>query len=242
MKIVSWNCKAGFNAKKASFIKNYNADLYVIQECLETDLEEIKNIFKNKTFYCDYVENKYGVGLFSDKYKFEVLSEHSKDFRFIVPYKVFNNECEFILFSIWTKDRDENNRKIGYTEQVWNAINYRGYQKYLTKSVILTGDFNSNNYWDKEYISKKQPSHNNIINRLEEYRIVSAYHRHNNCINGNESEPTLLWRMNKDSKYHIDYCFVSDDYVVNEIKIGSIGEWEDSKLSDHCPLIIDLTK
>jgi len=26
MRIVSWNCKVGFNAEKAEYIKNYNAD------------------------------------------------------------------------------------------------------------------------------------------------------------------------------------------------------------------------
>ena len=57
MKIVSWNCRAGFNVEKAKFIKRYNADLYVIQECAQTNLDEVKAVFKNKAFYCDYVDN-----------------------------------------------------------------------------------------------------------------------------------------------------------------------------------------
>ena len=31
MKIISWNCKFGFTEEKALFIKEYNADLYIIQ-------------------------------------------------------------------------------------------------------------------------------------------------------------------------------------------------------------------
>ena len=240
MKIVSWNCRAGFNVEKAKFIKRYNADLYVIQECAQTNLDELKAVFKNKAFYCDYVDSKYGVGLFSDKFDFEILPEHNKNFRYIVPYKVFSDEREFVLFSIWTKDKDENNKKIAYTEPLWNAINYDGYLKYLTNSIILTGDFNSNNFFDKKYVAEKKPSHSDIIKKLREYGIESAYHKFNNCIDGNEYEPTLLWQMNKNNKFHIDYCFISNDYTIKGIRIGSIVEWEENRLSDHCPLIIDV--
>ncbi len=70
--------------------------------------------------------------------------------------------------------------------------------------------------------------------------IESAYHKFNNCIDGNEYEPTLLWQMNKNNKFHIDYCFISNDYTIKGIRIGSIVEWEENRLSDHCPLIIDV--
>jgi hypothetical protein len=46
------------------------------------------------------------------------LHKHNLNFRYIVPYKIFNNDYEFILFSIWTKDKDENNKKIEYTDRL----------------------------------------------------------------------------------------------------------------------------
>ena len=109
---------------------------------------------------------------------------------------------------IWTKDKDENNKKIEYTEQIWKAITSNEYKKYLQGSTIFAGDFNSNNYWDKDYISRKVHSHNNIIEKLLEYNIESAYHKYYCCINGNENDPTLLWKMDIKNKFHIDYCFV----------------------------------
>ena len=242
MKIVSWNCRFGFSEEKAKYIKNYEADLYVIQECLEKDLDSVKNYFINKSFYCDNVESKYGVGIFSDIYSFQILPEHNLNFRYIVPYKIYNDDTDFILFSIWTKDKDEKNNKIEYTEQTWKAINYEDYKKYLSKSIILIGDYNSNNFWDKKYIQQNKPSHNDIITKLENYGIESAYHKFYNCIDGNEIDPTLLWKMDKNNKFHIDYCFISMDYRINNIKIGSIEDWEKNKLSDHCPLIVDISK
>jgi exonuclease III len=240
MKIVSWNCKFGFPAKKAEYIKKYNADLYIIQECTENDFEGLFKISKNVRFYCDNIDSKYGVGLFSDVFNFEILSEHNINYRYIVPYKVFNNEWEFILFSIWTKDKDENNIKIEYTEQTWKAINFDGYKKYFFGSVILIGDFNSNNYWNNKYISNNVHSHNDIIQKLKEYNIESAYHKYNNCINGNEKDATLLWKMDINNKFHIDYCFLSKDFTIKNVTIGSLNDWEENKLSDHCPLIIEI--
>jgi len=240
MKLVSWNCKCGFTGKKVEFIKKYNADLYIIQECCEKDFEN--NTFINKTFFCDTIDSKYGVGLFSDKYDFQILPEHNVKFRYIIPYRIFNEDSNFVLFSVWTKEYDINKNKIEYTEQTWNAINFENYQKYLNGSIILVGDFNSNNFWDKNYIADKVHSHNNIIDKLKEYSIESAYHKSNNCKNGDENDPTLLWQMNIDKKYHIDYCFISKDFKINNINIGSLDEWNENKLSDHCPLIIEIEK
>jgi exonuclease III len=240
MKIVSWNCHFGFSAEKNEFIKKYKADLYIIQECAEDDFNGLFKISKNYDFFCDNIDSKYGVGIFSDKLNIEILPEHNKDFRYIVPYRIFNSENEFVLFSVWTKDKDKNNNKIEYTEQTWKAINYDGYKKYLSKSAILIGDFNSNNYWNRQYLANKSHTHNEIIANLKNYGIVSAYHEYYNVENGNENDPTLLWKMDIQNKFHIDYAFVSNKFTIKSITVGSLSEWKENKLSDHCPLIMEL--
>ena len=240
MKLVSWNCKVGFTEQKAEYIKKHDADLYIIQECTEKDFSNINKYFKNNSFFCDNVDSKYGVGLFSDKFEFKILPEHNINFRYIVPYKIFSADFEFILFSVWTKDKNENNRKVEYTEQLWNAINYNVYEEYLLGSIIIIGDFNSNNLLDKQYRRKRVHSHFDITFKLKNYNIKSAYHEYNNCENGKEMEPTLLWKMDKNNKFHIDYCFVSSDFKIKNVEILNIDEWEKNKYSDHCPIIIEL--
>ncbi|GHV90215.1 hypothetical protein AGMMS50268_07180 [Spirochaetia bacterium] len=195
MKIVSWNCKTispynkeGFTEKKANYIEKYNADIYIIQECTNYDVERLKNLKKNCVWFGDDIDSKYGIGIFSDCFNIEILPEHNPEFRYVVPYKVFNEKYNFICFAIWTKDKNINNNKVEYTEQVWKAINFDKYKNYLTAPVIFVGDFNSNNYWDKEYTRKKVPSHNDIINKLKEYNIESVYHKYYNCKNGSEKE------------------------------------------------------
>jgi endonuclease/exonuclease/phosphatase family metal-dependent hydrolase len=250
MKLVSWNCKAippynkeGFTEEKAMYINKYNADIYVIQECTLNDCAILKSKGYKElwAWFGDNVDSPYGVGVFSDKYTIEPLTpEHNPDYRYIVPYKISNGNDEFVLFAVWTKDKDKENKNIEYTEQMWKAINFDEYTKFLSGSIILVGDFNSNNYWDKQYSQNKVHSHKDIINKLKDYGIESAYHKYHNCENGNEKEPTLLWKMDKNKQYHIDYCFVSDNFEIKNVQIGSVAEWEKTKFSDHCPLIIEL--
>jgi endonuclease/exonuclease/phosphatase family metal-dependent hydrolase len=240
MKIISWNSKFGFDEAKVRYIHKFSADIYVIQECTKSDVDQSKTFIKNSVWYGDNIDSKYGIGIFSDIFDIELLPEHNSDFRYIVPYRVFSKNKEFVLIVVWTKDKDKNNTKIEYTEQMWNAINFNGYKEILSGPVIIAGDFNSNNYWEKQYSQNKVHSHRDIINKLMEFNIESAYHKYFNCENGNEKEPTLLWKMDKNNKYHIDYCFVSSHFRIKNIQIGSIDEWEKTKYSDHCPLIIEL--
>jgi endonuclease/exonuclease/phosphatase family metal-dependent hydrolase len=246
MKIVSWNCKAispynkeGFTEEKARYIEKFNADIYVIQECTNYDVDKLKNFKKTGIWYGDDVDSKYGIGIFSDKFIINLLDIHNSEFRYIVPYKVICENIEFVLCAVWTKDKDKDNKKLEYTEQTWKAINFEKYGTLLNSSVMLIGDFNSNNYWENEYRRKKVPSHNDIINKLKEYGIESAYHKFYNCKDGNENDPTLLWQMNINKKFHIDYCFVSSNFKLKNVEVVNIKEWEETKYSDHCPLIIE---
>ena len=240
MKIISWNCHFGFDRKKAEYILKYNADIFVIQECTEEDLTKLIDIWKNILWYGDYIDGKYGIGIFSNSFNLKKIENHKTEYRYIVPYKIFNDKTNFTLFSIWTKNVDLNKFKKEYVEQTYYAIKEAAYQELLKSPVLLIGDFNSNNFFDKDYKRKKVPSHNDIIGYLREYNIESCYHKYYNCKDGSEIHPTLLWQNKIDQQFHIDYCFSSLDFEIKNVDIGSLVEWEQTKLSDHCPLIVDL--
>ena len=237
MKIVSWNCRCGFNEKKALYIDKYAADIYVIQECTNEDVDKLKDFKKHSIWYGDNIDSKYGIGIFSNTYQIELLPEPNLNFRYVIPFRVCDENSSFVLFAVWTKDKDKNNKKMEYTKPTWETINYPGYDEVFSWPVMLIGDFNSNNFWDEKYKREKVPSHNDIINKLKEYHIESAYHKFNNCEDGQEKDPTLLWR---DMTFHIDYCFVSKHFVIENVEIGSMEELKETKLSDHRPLIADL--
>jgi len=48
--------------------------------------------------------------------------------------------------------------------------------------------------------------------------------------------------MNIKNKFHIDYCFVTKNFKIKSVNFGSLKEWEENKLSDHCPLIVEIEK
>ena len=240
MKIVSWNCRIGFTKEKAKYIAKNNADIYVIQECTKKDVEELKNFTIYSKWYGDNIDSSYGIAIFSNTYQIELVEDFNKEYRYVIPFRIIKQDIIFILFAIWTKDKNIYNTKVEYTEHTWNAINNKNYEKYLLGPVIIIGDFNSNNKWDIKYKKNGKPSHNSIINKLKEYNIKSAYHYFYNEEDGNESFPTLLWKMNSNNKFHIDYCFISENFRIINVEVENIIKWENTKYSDHCALIIEL--
>ncbi len=249
MKIVSWNCGGAsrygngtFNKVKQNYVEKYKADIYVIQECTKDDIENLNKA--NKTFYCDNVDSEYGIGIFSDKFKIELLPEHNSEYRYVLPYKISSENSEFVLFAVWTKNKDKNNKTDEYSElytvQIWKAINYEMYRKFLKGHVILIGDFNSNSCWENEYDKNKLPSHKSIVDKLLEYNIESAYHKYFICDHGQEENPTELFRMDINKQYHVDYCFFSKDYELKNVEVENLDEWKKTKYSDHCPIMVEL--
>lgn len=57
---------------------------------------------------------------------------------------------------------------------------------------------------------------------------------------GIKREPTLYFRKNKKTRYHIDSIFAPAE-IINRGKSFSVGKYEDwISLSDHMPLIAEL--
>ena len=117
MKIISWNCygatdKKGFSKEKINYITKFEADIYIIQECKDDDINNLNKKYKKSC--CDKVYSDYGIGIFSDIYNITKQPEHNRNFRYLVPFKISKNKFEFTLFVVWSKNRDKNSCKAGY--------------------------------------------------------------------------------------------------------------------------------
>ncbi|MEO8532822.1 MAG: endonuclease/exonuclease/phosphatase family protein, partial [Flavobacterium sp.] len=55
---------------------------------------------------------------------------------------------------------------------------------------------------------------------------------------GKEMHPTLFLYRHENKPYHLDYCFVSEDFmnVLESVEVGSYEDWK--MYSDHKPLIV----
>jgi exonuclease III len=220
--------------KKADFILNYKPDILIVPECEHPDKLKFPagTPLPTGTLWFGTNQNK-GLGIFSySDFRFKVVDTHNAEFRMIIPIAVTGGEIDFTLYAIWANNPNDPDGQ--YTEQIRKAVEY--YDEQLTnRQTILIGDFNSNAIWDRKY---KSANHSNIVRRLEEKGIYSAYHLHHKQTQGEEKHPTLYMYRHNDKPYHIDYCFVSQDFAgkIQSVEIGDYDYW--MQYSDHVPLMV----
>lgn len=235
MRIITWNCNMAFR-KKADYVLTFDPDIVVVPECECIDKLKFPAGTKKPTSILWFGRNlNKGLGIFSyGTTKLRLLKTHNPELKLIIPISVKNAQYQFTLYAIWAFNPDDPDGT--YVEQVWKAIHH--YETHLQrKSTMLIGDFNSNTIWDKEH---KESSHSHVVKFLEDRKIYSSYHLHHKQVQGKEEHPTLYMYRHKDTPYHIDYCFLSNDLAANlhSVEVGDFARW--TQYSDHVPVIVTL--
>ncbi|MDR7664352.1 endonuclease/exonuclease/phosphatase family protein [Methanosarcina sp. Z-7115] len=234
MKVITWNCNMAFR-KKYEQILPYDPDLLIVPECEHPD--KFNNKFYDNVLWIGDNRNK-GLAVFSFN-DFEITTHESycNNYKYVLPVKVTDNEA-INLVAIWSQNNKEDPRR-RYIGEIWQSLNY--YKDMFKSPTIIAGDFNWNVIWDKE--NPNYPLNGtltDVINLLKQFEIFSMYHTFTNVKFGIEGEPTLYFRKNRKTPYHIDYIFAPVD-IINSGKSFSIGKYEDwISLSDHMPLIAEL--
>jgi endonuclease/exonuclease/phosphatase family metal-dependent hydrolase len=74
----------------------------------------------------------------------------------------------------------------------------------------------------------------------QEFGLVSAYHAATGERPGEESRPTHFWRWREAAPFHLDYCYLPEQWLpgLASVEIGSYAAWADA--SDHRPVIVDV--
>lgn len=234
MKIITWNCNGAFR-KKFHALLEFNADIFIIQECenpAESKDQEYKN-WANNYLWIGNSKNK-GLGVFA-KREINIkpldwtnnFKDHSV--KHFLPCLINNN---FQLLGVWT--HQNNSPNFGYIGQLWKYIKVN---KSNFKKIIIVGDLNSNTIWDEW---DRWWNHSDVIKELEEMNITSLYHKYFNELQGKETKPTFFLQRNLSKPYHIDYCFSSNEFTLNlkKVEVPKFDNWH--HLSDHVPIIITL--
>ena len=233
MNIVTWNCNMAFR-KKAQFILHSDVDIAVIQECENTEklAKTFEEINHNEIIWHGNNPHK-GIAIISfNECKITLHKNFNPQFEYILPVTLTKANQQLNLFAIWAMDNKENRAK-SYIGQVWDALQF--YDELITDKTILIGDFNSNRIWDKK---RKIGNHSDVVHFLEKRKIKSIYHCQNKIEHGKETDPTLFLLKNENKKYHMDYCFASNN-IVNEKTKLNIGRYDDwIRRSDHMPIWI----
>ncbi len=234
MVLITWNCQGAYR-KKASVILEFKPDILVVQECEHLEKLVYNADIPQPADFLWFGDNMHkGIGIFSySHYKFQIDNLYNESFKFVVPIIVTGGQASFTMFAIWANNPQDTDGQ--YVEQVWKAINY--YENIISNGpVILIGDFNSNTIWDKK---KRIGNHSTLVAKLAEKRILSVYHQYFGQSQGKEMHPTFFLYRNIEKPYHIDYCFVSNEFYQKLLKM-EIGTHENWKIySDHIPLIFN---
>lgn len=234
MKIVTWNCNGAFR-KKFDSILDFDADIYIIQECENPNESNHSNY---KDWACNYIwigdtKNK-GLGVFAKPtIKIEKLNwtDKFKDHtvKHFLPCKINNN---FDLLAVWT--HRNNSPNFGYIGQLWKYIQVN---RECLNNTLIAGDFNSNSIWDEW---DRWWNHSDVVRELKELGIESIYHNLTNEKHGKETIPTLYFQKKLTRPYHIDYIFGAKIFTEKTIKfeIGQFDKW--ISLSDHMPIFFEV--
>jgi exonuclease III len=268
MKIVSWNCHYGFDGEKPETIKKLDADIFVIQECREKDMEGSGFGKTSRDWYGDHketydlpekirAERDLGIGIFWKEIititrlpEWENVLSKNDDFRYLIPYKVVDKEqvegkiLPFTLIAVWTKNKMDMTDPLDYVQKAHAAIDHYTSIGLLNGKVVLIGDFNSNTIWDDQY--RKDRNHSALIEKLKKLGIK-------NCSKfDGESEYSTYYYYPCGQEKHVidDYCFASASIADSaKFSVPGIDDWIPNAsgkklwrgLSDHCPIIVDFT-
>lgn len=234
MKILTWNCNGAFR-KKFEYILDFNADIYIIQECenpAESNDEKYKIWAENYIWIGDN-KNK-GLAVFAKpEIRLEKLnwSNQFKDHsvKYFLPCSI---NKDFNLLAVWT--HRNNSPNFGYIGQFWK---YLQTNKDKLNNSIIAGDFNSNAIWDQW---DRWWNHSDVVNELKELGIESFYHKFTGETQGKETQPTLYFQRKLLRPYHIDYIFGAQEFSdkIIDIKFGQFDKW--IGISDHMPVFCEI--
>jgi hypothetical protein len=100
--------------------------------------------------------------------------------------------------------------------------------------AIMAGDFNSNSR-----VSGQASSHPRFVKAAKAAGLKSVYHHHAGEEHGAESVTTFVQGKIRPRRFHLDYCFVSDQLVAAAtVTIPQTDVW--LRRSDHYPVVLDI--
>ena len=231
MRIVVWNARQALAlTRKWDALARLWPDLAVIPECgneLQTPDGHFLWVGDNRT-------KGLGVLSFGD-YRLTEL-DHSPGIEWAIPARV-TGPYEFFLLALWTKRP--------YRYNLDTAI--ETYHRSLaSEPAVIAGDFNDvpdmrrrgDAGW--EYGDRTRQRDAEFF--LGDLPSVSAYHKHTHEAPGAETSCTHYFRGKRENcRFHYDYCFVPEAWRLNSVSVGTFDAWVGTKLSDHVPVLVNVT-
>lgn len=231
MKIVTWNANGKFSGK-FSEIQKLDTDIYVIQECENPEIsknEEYKEFTSNGYWIGD--NQYYGLGIFAkSEIKIDLIDLDNNGLRYFIPVCVNDT---FNLLGIWTNPDMDGSKVVQYPKEITEYYEYHKNSGFFNSEMVMCGDFNCD-------VRLKRTHAKNVfelIDNLNELRLVDSYHYLNDEKEGEESKATFFMYRHLDKPYHLDHVFAAPDKV-KYLEIGDENYW--TQFSDHIPIVFEV--
>jgi exonuclease III len=230
MRIITWNCQMGLD-KKSDALLSLSPDVAVLPECSERSAIALRQRgFDTLWFGCN--QHK-GLGVICRQdWTFHALPQPEQ--KWVASLEV-DAPTSFTLIAVWACQIGSK-RADNYIGQVYGALTTHP-EWFSHRPVVLAGDLNSNKIWDSH---RKVGNHSAVMKLLDERGLVSAYHEYFREPQGEESQHTMFFYRRLDRTFHLDYIFIPKEWAswLKTVEVGRCETW--LKLSDHCPVIVDL--
>ncbi|MEM7041669.1 MAG: hypothetical protein AAF543_02545 [Pseudomonadota bacterium] len=242
MRLVAWNCNMALHRKYEALL-SLRPDVAVISECATP--ERLRRLSKEDWIEADPVwigrHDAKGLAVFTfNGYQARLSRDYWSNLRYLAPVHI-DGETRFNLLAVWAQ-----NASGGVTRKRQLGPFRRGlsrYRRFLDEQpVLVAGDLNNNAIWDRP---GWRMNHMSTVGTLRAMGLMSAYHEISGEAHGEETAPTIYWRDRRRDgpTYHIDYIFLPTSWLaaVDDFSVGGFDGWCGSGLSDHVPLMIDVT-
>lgn len=226
MKIINWNLNHTKSSKSFHYaLSTFNADIYIFQECFHPltyfNYDEYEKY--NGKFIWEPTASGWGNLIISKQFNIKQIKiKHEFKGRFLAGRIENNIEKPLMLFNfhvpitgIYSRFNLQNMFFI--TNQLFGS-NY----------ILVAGDFNFGECFDKEKSTDCKDFLNNI---LKKYNLINCYKEYNNI-----EEQTFSPPRKPKSNMHIDFILVSSNLKKYLKNCKIMANEEIVNLSDHNPL------
>jgi hypothetical protein len=172
-----------------------------------------------------------GIGMFSysPRPAFQAV-DGNEPFSGFRRYQVSRGGLSFNVAAVWPWAT--RTAKTSYRQAQDGLVRHRDWIQ--SRPTVVLGDFNAS-------ASFKDRNWQDLLVLLSACGLVSAYHRFKNQSFGGEREATHFHKGKRDALFHLDYCFIPEAWVsqIIRVEVGAYETWH--SISDHAPLIVDLS-
>jgi endonuclease/exonuclease/phosphatase family metal-dependent hydrolase len=222
MRIATWNSQPGVT-RNWDAISSFDADILTVQECEPAT----KAFVESKTGWtCEWQVGRYEKGvavLARDPYSIEGIESSAPCFLSTFIKGPADTHLRFVGFWAMTPTGPDD----GSPQQANELIELRPRDGLPT---VIAGDFNA---------SSRNDHHVENVATLRVHGLKSAcddFFGSPDTYPGDH--PTSYHQWDEGRPHHMDFVFVPNDWVLQDVQVGTFAEYAATKLSDHMPIVV----